>query len=89
MALGAERQQVVRLVLRQSSVMVAIGLLLGVAGAFIATRVLRSLLFEVNPTDPTVFALVALVLAASGSVAAYIPARRATRVDPVVTLRYE
>jgi putative ABC transport system permease protein len=63
--------------------------LLGVASAFIATRVLRSLLFEVNPTDPTVFALVALVLAASGSVAAYIPARRATRVDPVVTLRYE
>jgi predicted permease len=89
MALGAERQQVVRLVLRQSFVMVAIGLLLGVAGASIATRVLRSLLFEVNPTDPTVFALVALVLAASGSVAAYIPARRATRVDPVVTLRYE
>jgi putative ABC transport system permease protein len=89
MALGAERQQVVRLVLRQSFVMVAIGLLLGVASAFIATRVLRSLLFEVNPTDPTVFALVALVLAASGSVAAYIPARRATRVDPMVTLRYE
>jgi ABC-type antimicrobial peptide transport system permease subunit len=89
MALGAERQRVVRLVLRQSFVMVAIGLLLGMAGASIATRVLRSLLFEVNPTDPTVFALVALVLAASGSVAAYIPARRATRVDPVVTLRYE
>ena len=89
MALGARRQQVLRLVLRQSSVMLATGLLLGLAGAFMATRVLRSLLFEVNPTDPTVFALVALVLAASGSVAAYIPARRATRVDPVVTLRYE
>ena len=89
MALGARRQQVLRLVLRQSSVMLAIGLLLGLAGAFIATRVLRSLLFEVNPTDPAVFAVVALVLAASGSVAAYIPARRATRVDPVVTLRYD
>jgi putative ABC transport system permease protein len=89
MALGAERQQVVRFVLRQSSAMVAIGLALGVAGAFMATRVLRSLLFEVTPTDPTVFALVALILGASGSVAAYLPARRATRVDPVVTLRYE
>ena len=89
MALGAERQQVVQLVLRQSAAMVATGLLLGVAGAFIATRVLQSLLFEVSATDPAVFVLVALVLAASGSVAAYIPARRATRFDPVVTLRYE
>jgi predicted permease len=88
-ALGAEPHQVVRLVLRQAVVVLAIGLAVGTAGAFMATRVLQSLLFEVSATDPAIFATLALILAASGWLAAYIPARRATRFDPVVTLRYE
>jgi putative ABC transport system permease protein len=89
MALGAEPQQVVRLVLRQAAIMLATGLSVGIGGAFLATRVLQSLLFEVSATDPAIFATFALILAASGWVAAYIPARRATRFGPVVTLRYE
>jgi ABC-type antimicrobial peptide transport system permease subunit len=88
-ALGAERRQVVRLVLRQAAVVLAIGLAAGVAGALVATRVLQSLLFDVSATDPVVFATFALMLAASGWIAAYLPARRATRFDPVVTLRHE
>jgi putative ABC transport system permease protein len=88
-ALGAERQQVVRLVLRQAAVVLAIGLAAGIAGALMATRVLQSLLFEVSATDPAIFAMFAVILGASGWLAAYIPARRATRFDPVVTLRYE
>jgi predicted permease len=88
-ALGAERQQVVRLVLRQAATVLAIGLAAGVAGALVATRVLQSLLFDVSATDPVVFATLALILAMSGWIAAYIPARRATRFDPVVTLRHE
>jgi putative ABC transport system permease protein len=88
-ALGAERTQVLRLVLRQAAIVMAIGLGVGTAGALIATRVLHSLLFEVSPTDPAIFALFVVILAASGGVAAYIPARRATRFDPIVTLRDE
>lgn len=88
-ALGAERQQVVSLVLRQAAVVLGIGLAAGIAGALMATRVLQSLLFEVSATDPAIFATFALILAASGWIAAYIPARRATRFDPIVTLRYE
>ncbi len=89
MALGAERRQVMRLVLRQSVVMLASGLSLGIVGALMATRVLDSLLFEVSATDPAVFTIFALTLAASSWVAAYVPARRATRFEPVVTLRHE
>jgi ABC-type antimicrobial peptide transport system permease subunit len=89
MALGAERAQVVRLVLRQASTVLAMGLAAGTAGALMATRILESLLFEVSATDPAIFMIVALVLAGSGWLAAYIPARRATRFDPVATLRYE
>ena len=88
-ALGAERQEVMRLVLRQAATVLFIGLACGVVGALIATRVLQSLLFEVSATDPSVFAIFVTALAASGWLAAYIPARRATRFDPVVTLRYE
>jgi putative ABC transport system permease protein len=88
-ALGAERHEVLGLVLRQAATVVAIGLAAGTVGALMATTVLQSLLFEVSPTDPAIFAMVVIVLAASGWVAAYIPARRATRFDPMVTLRYE
>jgi ABC-type antimicrobial peptide transport system permease subunit len=88
-ALGAERPEVMRLVLRQAAAVLGVGLAAGAAGALVATRVLQSLLFEVSATDPAIFAAVILVLAASGWIAAYIPARRATRFDPMVTLRYE
>ena len=88
-ALGAERQAVMRLVLRQAGTVLAIGLAAGTAGALMATRVLQSLLFEVSATDPAIFAIFVTALAASGWIAAYIPARRATRFDPIVTLRYE
>jgi putative ABC transport system permease protein len=88
-ALGAARPQVLRLVLRQAAAVLATGLAAGTAGALVATRVLQSLLFEVSPTDPLIFTTLVMVLAASGWIAAYIPARRATRFDPMVTLRYE
>jgi predicted permease len=89
MALGASQGDVLGLVLRQGLVYVALGLALGLAGAFAATRLLRSLLFEVKPTDPATYAAVAGLLAAVALAASYLPARRATRVDPVTALRQE
>jgi putative ABC transport system permease protein len=89
MALGAERRNVLALVLRQSAVLVILGITLGLGGAFAATRVLHDLLFEVKPTDPLTFAAVAGLLAVVGLGAALVPARTATRVDPVTALRSE
>jgi ABC-type antimicrobial peptide transport system permease subunit len=65
------------------------GLVLGLGGAFAVTRAMSSLLFNVTPTDPLTFGFVALLLAATAALAMYVPARRATRVDPMVALRYE
>lgn len=87
MALGAQRSDVLKLILRKGLTPVIIGILCGVVAAIFATRVLASRLFEVSPTDPGVFAGISILLALVGAVAAYIPARRATRVDPVVALR--
>ncbi|UCG76408.1 MAG: ABC transporter permease [Gemmatimonadota bacterium] len=89
MALGAQGQDVLRLVLRQGAVQVGIGMALGLALAALLSRGLEIILFQVEPWDPAVFALIAAVLAAVGMLASYIPARRATRVDPAVALRYE
>ena len=89
LALGAARRQVLGLVLRQAAAMLGAGLVLGIAGAFAVTRVLQSLLYEVSATDPAVFAAFAAILAVAGWLAAYVPARRATRVDPMATLRCE
>ncbi len=89
MALGAGRGDVLRLVLVRGILWTGAGLLAGLAGAFALTRLLTSLLFQVKPTDPWTFAAVALLLALVALVAALIPARRATRVDPVVALRFE
>ncbi|MBI4905559.1 MAG: ABC transporter permease [Acidobacteria bacterium] len=88
-ALGAGRGHVLRTVLAQGLRPVAVGLMAGVAIALAMTRVMRSLLFEVSPLDPQVFAFVAVVLAAVALAACAIPARRASRVDPVTALRYE
>jgi len=89
MALGAQRFDVLKLVVRQGMSLVVIGVSLGLLGAVALTRVMSSLLFEVTPKDPLTFTAVALFLAAVALIACYIPARRATRVDPLVALRYE
>jgi predicted permease len=89
MALGADRGRILRLVAREFGVMVGVGLAIGLAGAFALTRVLNSLLFGVTATDVTTFALIPLVLAAIAVAATYLPARRATRVEPIVAVRAE
>ena len=89
MALGARMSDVLKLVLSQGMSLALIGAALGVAGAFATTRVMSSLLFGVAPTDLATFTAVTLVLIAVAFLACYIPARRATKVDPLVALRYE
>jgi ABC-type antimicrobial peptide transport system permease subunit len=89
MALGASRREVLRLVVRNGLRMTFIGLGLGVVAALGVTRLLVGLLFGVKPTDPLTFGAVIALLCCVAFIACYIPARRATRVDPIVALRYE
>jgi len=89
MALGAERRDVLRLVLTRALRVVLAGLIVGLAGAAGVTRVLQRFLFGVTSTDPIVFTLVTLLLLAAGLMAAWLPARRATRIDPCAALRAE
>ncbi|HYO91379.1 MAG TPA: ABC transporter permease, partial [Pyrinomonadaceae bacterium] len=88
-ALGAQSGDVLKMVLRQGMTFALVGVALGLCGAFIATRIISSLLFGVTATDPLTFASVAILLAVSALLACYLPARRATRVDPMTALRYE
>jgi len=88
-ALGAQRGNVLRMVLREGLQLLGFGLLLGLLGAFLATRVIRSLLYSTSATDALSFIATSLTLFAVALLACYIPARRATKVDPVVALRYE
>jgi predicted permease len=87
MGLGAAQGQVQRMILKEGGVLVVIGLALGVPGAFFAARIIRGLLFGVAPNDPATFISVAVMMAAIGVVACWIPARRASRIDPAITMR--
>jgi predicted permease len=89
MALGADRRDVLRLVLTRALRIVVAGLIVGLAGAAGVTRVLQTFLFGVTPTDPIAFTMVTLLLMAVGLMAAWLPARRATRIDPCAALRAE
>lgn len=88
-ALGATRGQILKLVLGQALITVVIGIAIGLAGSFLLTRTMRSMLFEISPNDPLTMVGIALLLTLVALVASYIPARRATRVDPMIALRYE
>jgi predicted permease len=89
MALGAQRINVLKLVIGKYLIMVTIGLLMGTAAAFALTQFLSSLLYEITTTDPFTFLVVMVILMATALFACYVPARRATVVDPVIALRYE
>jgi predicted permease len=89
MALGANKSDVLAMILARSFGMTGLGLLFGILGASILTRLLSSLLYEVKPADPLTFVAVALILGAVSLVASYMPAWHAARVDPMVALRYE
>jgi putative ABC transport system permease protein len=89
MALGAQKADMLRRVIRQEMTPALLGLGAGLIGALGFARVLSSLLYGVNPTDPLTFAVVSLILASVALLASYVPARRAMRVDPMIALRYE
>ena len=89
LALGAQRSDVLRLVIRQGAVLAVLGALIGIAAALAVTRYLQSFLFGVKPSDPVTIVAVAFGLIAVALLASYIPARRAMKTDPMVALRYE
>jgi len=89
MALGAKTNQVLKLILKDGLVLASLGVAIGLAGAFALTRLMSSLLFEVKPTDAQTFIAVSALLIFVALLACLIPARRATKVDPLVALRYE
>ena len=88
-AMGAQRGDVLRLVLGQGGRLIFLGVALGVVAGLLITRLMSGLLFGIRATDPATFAGVALLLAAVALLACYMPARRAMHVDPLVALRYE
>jgi putative ABC transport system permease protein len=89
MALGAQASDVLRMVIWRGLSLALIGVTLGLAAALALTRVMKNLLFEVSTTDPATFVLIALLLVVAAMIASYIPARRATKVDPLLAIRNE
>ena len=89
LTLGARRGDVLRLILGQALRRLALGGVLGLAGAWVAARVLTTMLYGVRPTDPLTFGAVPILLAVTALAASYVPARRASRVDPMVALRID
>jgi ABC-type antimicrobial peptide transport system permease subunit len=89
MALGAERRGILLMVLRQGMELTIVGVVAGLVGAVALTRVMASLLFGVSATDLMTFSIVPIILIATATLAIYVPALRATRVDPTVALREE
>jgi len=87
MSLGAQRRQMLGMILGQAMKLSAVGICLGLAAAYGLTRMLRSLLFEISPTDPLTFFVVPCVLAGAAFFGSWLPARRAARVDPIIVLR--
>jgi len=89
MSLGAARDDVLKLLLRWALSLVALGVIFGILGSVAIARLLSGFLFGIQPTDPITFLAVPLLLATVALLASYIPARRATKVDPMIALRYE
>jgi putative ABC transport system permease protein len=87
--MGAQPVDILRIIVGEGVRLALVGVAAGLAGAFLLTRLLRSFLFGVGASDPVTFAAVAVTLTLVGAAASYFPARRATRVDPLVALRYE
>ena len=89
MALGAERRDIIWMILRETLILVAIGMAIGVPAALGAAKLISSQLFGLNPSDPVTLLTAAFLLTLVAALAGYLPARRASRVDPLVALRYE
>jgi ABC-type lipoprotein release transport system permease subunit len=88
-AMGAQTEDVLRLVLKQLAVLVSAGVVLGLGCALALSRLLASMLYEIKPADPVSYVAATLILGGAAALSAYLPARRATRVDPMTALRYE
>jgi ABC-type antimicrobial peptide transport system permease subunit len=89
MTLGAQRSDVVWLVMREVSLLVAVGVVAGLAAAMATTRLVSTLLFDLTPNDPTTIAMATLLMIVVAALAGYLPARRAANVDPMIALRHE